>query len=93
MRKLMVGLFLLAGCKDECVNYARVACGKVSLCEIVPGARYWSNADEDMCVEQTLEQMDAAGNTDQEMCLTAKQAVSAMNCTEFRALWSQVVAR
>lgn len=94
MRAAIVFVFvLLAGCRDECVDYARVFCGRASLCKLVPAAELWTPADADACVEATVEQMDATRQRDQDSCKAAREAILSMTCAELREAAASVAER
>ncbi len=77
-------LFVVACGRSECQDYATVSCGKASLC-IVP-------VEQRACEEATMKQLQAQRVTE-DQCKTAREKISGMNCTEFKAFLAPVVAR
>lgn len=77
---MLVGILLLVACgKSECHDYAVVFCGRYAACV--------SPVDQDACIQSTLTQMDAAKTSD-EQCVSIRDKVVPMTCSQFRALVS-----
>lgn len=84
MKTVLFALVLSACGKDACQEYATVACGKMALC-VAP-------IERTACESESIAQMEAMDVT-QDQCSSAKDKISGMNCTQFRAFITTATSR